>query len=538
LGKQGKIFISYRRGDVPGDARSVCERLERRFGKANVFMDVDRLLAGQRFDRELDKALSRSDVLIAIIGPRWMELLAEHARDGARDFVRDEISAALKRDIVIIPVLIGRENAMPPLPRKEDLPDDICDLVQYQKHSIVHESFGRDADHLIAAVKSVLGGGRDLMAWRPVAILGALALVLAALSLAYWMDMLPRSGEGPATPQQQSIGIDNAARVAQQKADADRAAASEAARKKAAEEESARVAAEQAKRQAETDAAKKKAEEEAANRKAAVDCDRLASSPSDTTRPSGVAGVEFDKIDPAAAATACGDAVQRYPEVGRFVLQAGRAEAARKNYAKAMERYRTAIDMGSAAATVELGELYYLGWGVKQDYVEARRWFEKGAALGDRNAQWRLGDLYRKGLGVPQDYVEALKWYEKSATLGDPVAMALLGYTYETGQGVPQDFLKARDWYEKAAALGNASAMSNLAGLYRTGKGGAQNYATALAWYEKSATLGLAAAMYGLGVIYEDGEGVAKDTEQARKWYQKAADAGYESAKEKLKSFK
>ena len=40
-------------------------------------MDVDNLLAGQRFDKELDKALAETDVFIAVIGPRWMELLAE-----------------------------------------------------------------------------------------------------------------------------------------------------------------------------------------------------------------------------------------------------------------------------------------------------------------------------------------------------------------------------------------------------------------------------------------------------------------------------
>ena len=38
-------------------------------------MDVDNLLAGQRFDIELAKALDACDVLIAIIGPRWMEQL-------------------------------------------------------------------------------------------------------------------------------------------------------------------------------------------------------------------------------------------------------------------------------------------------------------------------------------------------------------------------------------------------------------------------------------------------------------------------------
>src|SRR5438045_1086829 len=99
---RGRIFISYRRDDAPGEARGVADRLARSFGKSNVFMDVDNLLAGQRFDRELEKALSRCDVLIAIVGPRWTGLLSR--ANGDRDFVRDEITAALKREIVVIPV--------------------------------------------------------------------------------------------------------------------------------------------------------------------------------------------------------------------------------------------------------------------------------------------------------------------------------------------------------------------------------------------------------------------------------------------------
>jgi hypothetical protein len=65
-----KIFVSYRREDAPGDARGVHDGLVRVFGRANVFMDVDNLLAGQRFDKELERALGQCDVLIAVIGRR------------------------------------------------------------------------------------------------------------------------------------------------------------------------------------------------------------------------------------------------------------------------------------------------------------------------------------------------------------------------------------------------------------------------------------------------------------------------------------
>ena len=42
----------------------IGDRLAASFGNANVFMDVDNLLAGRRFDRELAKALGHTDVLL------------------------------------------------------------------------------------------------------------------------------------------------------------------------------------------------------------------------------------------------------------------------------------------------------------------------------------------------------------------------------------------------------------------------------------------------------------------------------------------
>jgi len=45
---------------VPGDAHGIPNALATRFGKASIFMDVDNLLAGQRFDDELAKAVAAS----------------------------------------------------------------------------------------------------------------------------------------------------------------------------------------------------------------------------------------------------------------------------------------------------------------------------------------------------------------------------------------------------------------------------------------------------------------------------------------------
>src|SRR5262245_36662609 len=127
----GKIFVNYRRDDDRSTAARIRDRLAATFGAANVFMDVDNLIAGQRFDKELEKALAETDVFLAVIGPRWLELLAERQRGGERDYVREEIAGALQRGILVIPVLIERT----PLPRADALPENILDLVLHQKHA-------------------------------------------------------------------------------------------------------------------------------------------------------------------------------------------------------------------------------------------------------------------------------------------------------------------------------------------------------------------------------------------------------------------
>jgi hypothetical protein len=77
-----KIFIGYRREDVAGYARGIRAALATSSATVNVFVDVDKLLAGQRFDWELGKALDASDVPIVVIGPRWMDLLETKTAGG------------------------------------------------------------------------------------------------------------------------------------------------------------------------------------------------------------------------------------------------------------------------------------------------------------------------------------------------------------------------------------------------------------------------------------------------------------------------
>ena len=145
-----RIFVNYRRDDAKAEAARLHDRLAQSFGAANVFMDVDNLLPGERFDLRLKEALAGTDVFLAVIGVRWLALLEARAQSGERDYVREEIAAALAAKLVVIPVLMDRAA----LPKPASLPEDIRELALYHKHDVVYESFGRDAQALITAIET------------------------------------------------------------------------------------------------------------------------------------------------------------------------------------------------------------------------------------------------------------------------------------------------------------------------------------------------------------------------------------------------
>ena len=65
---QGKIFINYRRGDEPGFAGRLFDRLEQAFKPEQLFMDVDSIAPGHDFVRVLEDQVGQCDVLLAIKG--------------------------------------------------------------------------------------------------------------------------------------------------------------------------------------------------------------------------------------------------------------------------------------------------------------------------------------------------------------------------------------------------------------------------------------------------------------------------------------
>jgi len=150
------IFVSYRRDDAAGFAGRVEDELERRFGDVEVFRDVDDIASGEDFVRRLDHALQSCRVFVAVIGKTW--LTARNA-DGTRrlddpnDFVRQEISAALRRDVRVIPVLVDGAR----MPAEADLPEGLKSLARRQAHELSDSRWDYDMGRLASTVEETLG---------------------------------------------------------------------------------------------------------------------------------------------------------------------------------------------------------------------------------------------------------------------------------------------------------------------------------------------------------------------------------------------
>ena len=139
----GAVFLNYRRGDSEGQARALFVELTRLLGKDSVFMDVDSIALGRDFRTILQERLGSCDVMVSLIGPDWLDAAdpsGNRRLESPTDFVRQEIAAALKRNIPVIPVLVQGAR----MPESERLPDDLRDLPYRNGFELGHSTWESD----------------------------------------------------------------------------------------------------------------------------------------------------------------------------------------------------------------------------------------------------------------------------------------------------------------------------------------------------------------------------------------------------------
>ncbi len=144
----GAVFLNYRRGDSEGQARALFLELARLLGKDSVFMDVDSIALGRDFRTILQERLGSCDVMVALIGPDWLDAAdpsGNRRLENPTDFVRQEIAAALKRNIPVIPVLVQGAR----MPASERLPDDLRDLPYRNGFELGHSTWESDVAEMV-----------------------------------------------------------------------------------------------------------------------------------------------------------------------------------------------------------------------------------------------------------------------------------------------------------------------------------------------------------------------------------------------------
>ena len=151
-----RIFISYRREDAAGDAGRLADHLNRRFGRGQVFLDIDTIDPGTDFVRVLQSSLRETAAVLVVIGQRWTSVSNSSGvrrLDDAKDFVRLEVEESLGRDIPVVPVLVQGAT----MPRAEDLPASMASLATRQAVTLDHAEFHDDANRLCEHLEKMLG---------------------------------------------------------------------------------------------------------------------------------------------------------------------------------------------------------------------------------------------------------------------------------------------------------------------------------------------------------------------------------------------
>ncbi|GAB1515514.1 toll/interleukin-1 receptor domain-containing protein [Actinophytocola sp. KF-1] len=125
-----KVFVNYRTKDEAATAQLVRRHLSERIGDENVFLDTKSIEPGALFDDVLLKNVWRSDVMVSIIGVRWLDFPGKNGRaiDDPADWIHRELHEALNHQVRIVPLLIGEAR----FPKEHELPERLAGLARRQ----------------------------------------------------------------------------------------------------------------------------------------------------------------------------------------------------------------------------------------------------------------------------------------------------------------------------------------------------------------------------------------------------------------------
>lgn len=205
------IFINYRREDTSWVATSLNRALRERYSKAQLFMDVEGHIGpGDKWKNVLADQVAQCDVLLALIGPTWLDVRDETGSrrlDNPDDFVRYEIDQALQRGIRVIPVLVDGAEIPPP----DELPESLQGLFDHNVVNLRQAQFGADGAALTKSLSRIVPPKRGRM--RPVGL--AVILIVCGLAAYGGWQFWGAGGSAPSVSETQSGPSESMIREAQ-----------------------------------------------------------------------------------------------------------------------------------------------------------------------------------------------------------------------------------------------------------------------------------------------------------------------------------
>jgi hypothetical protein len=428
-----KVFISYRREDTPGHAGRLYDRLQQEFGADNVFIDVDTLLPGDDFIDAIGETLNKCDLMIALIGPRWLTATDDHGNprlDDQSDFVRVEIQTALERRIRTVPVLVDRAS----MPLEEQLPEPLRPLARRQAIELTDTRWASDVGALVEKVKRTARAGpaappsnpihdepaRDARRrhWAIWAGVSALA-ILAMLFVRSNRDQVIRSN-----------GDQNASHAAT-------AVVASAVR---------------------------------GSRQAIPGDSPVLQVPTNAGRSAPDRGQQQVNQGPRRPGKACRE--DDY-DASRCI---------------------SACDDGDASSCTDLGLMYAAGrGGLTKDEPRAVTLFQRACNAGNMRGCTNLGLSYETGRGgLPKSEARGVALHQRACDGGDMRGCTNLGLSYETGRGgLPKSEARAMALHQRACDAGDGLGCLRLGVMYRSGRGGfPQDEAHAVALFQRACDAG------------------------------------------------
>jgi hypothetical protein len=205
------IFISYRRDDSKVHVGRLYDTLASRLSPQNIFIDLKGIVPGEDFAEVIEKAVTSSAVLLAVIGKRWLYQPdgTRRALDSEKDFVRLEIETALNKQIRVIPVLVDGAE----LPDPSELPEKLQRLTTKQTAVLSDDRWQDDTETLIQVLQSLgvrkrrrqgflpavfelikvgLSDKRTRAVLKRATLLLIAILIVSALIFLMWKGMQPR----------------------------------------------------------------------------------------------------------------------------------------------------------------------------------------------------------------------------------------------------------------------------------------------------------------------------------------------------------